>query len=132
MDEVWQESLKNLGKAIARFQEAVAVSPEQNALVVDASIQRFEFTIELFWKTIKRLLREHEEIDAPSPKRSFVEAFRLGWIGDEQAWLGMLKDRNLTSHVYKEEEILAIYKHLPLYAEVMQRTYKQLVERFHA
>ena len=34
------------------------------------------------------------------------QAFRAGWLGDETAWLQMLRDRNETSHTYNE--ILAI------------------------
>jgi hypothetical protein len=46
-------TLESLGKALDRLEEALE-QPLENALAVDATIQRFEFTIELFWKALKR------------------------------------------------------------------------------
>ena len=48
-------SIINLEKAISRLEEAVN-EPQVNDFVIDATIQRFEFVIELFWKTLKRLM----------------------------------------------------------------------------
>ncbi len=95
-DTRWQTSLTQLGKLLERLEQALAESPD-NPLLVDASIQRFEFTIELFWKTFRHLLAL-EGKETFSPKESLQAAYQLGWIRNEAAWLGMLKDRNLTSH----------------------------------
>jgi nucleotidyltransferase substrate binding protein (TIGR01987 family) len=51
------QSLKNLGAALERLAEALR-EPETNKLAIDGTIQRFEFVIDLFWKTLKRLLAE--------------------------------------------------------------------------
>jgi hypothetical protein len=48
----WQTSLAQLGKALERLGQ-VLTEPPDNPLLVDATIQRFEFTIELFWKTFR-------------------------------------------------------------------------------
>ncbi len=40
--------------------------------------------------------------DALSPKAVLKEMYGLKWIHDEATWLEMLKDRNMTSHVYDE------------------------------
>ena len=50
------QSLRNLGAALERLREALQ-EPETNSLAVDGTIQRFEFVIELFWKTLKRRRR---------------------------------------------------------------------------
>ena len=68
---------------------------------MDGTIQRFEFVIELFWKTLKRLLAA-EGIQTGTPREAMQRAFEANWLGDETAWLQMLKDRNETSHVYDE------------------------------
>jgi Nucleotidyltransferase substrate binding protein like len=47
----WQNSLTQLEKALKRLREALNESPD-NPLFMDATIQRFEFTIELFWKNV--------------------------------------------------------------------------------
>jgi nucleotidyltransferase substrate binding protein (TIGR01987 family) len=38
-------------------------------------------------------------------RASLKEAFRLGWLDDEQVWLDMLDSRNTTSHEYLAEEL---------------------------
>lgn len=49
------QSIDNLGQALARLREALD-EPPSNSLLIDGTIQRFEFVIELFWKTFKRVL----------------------------------------------------------------------------
>lgn len=93
------QSLHNLGCALERLHEALQ-EPEGNSLVVDGTIQRFEFAIELYWKTFKRLLAL-EGIQSNTPRESVQRAFQAEWIADETAWLGMLRDRN-DSHIYDE------------------------------
>jgi nucleotidyltransferase substrate binding protein (TIGR01987 family) len=89
-----------LGEVITRLGEALAESPE-NSLIVDGTIQRFEFVIELFWKTLKRLL-EWEGIQTQTPRETLQRAYQAGWLADETVWLKMLRDRNQTSHLYNE------------------------------
>lgn len=93
-------SLKQLESALQKLAEALAV-PRDAPLAVDGTIQRFEFTIELYWKVLKRLL-EAEGIQAATPREALRRAFQAGWINDEEAWLEMLQNRNLTSHTYNE------------------------------
>ena len=38
-------------KSYTRFKEALSVDGKTNSLYLDASIQRFEFTFEMCWKT---------------------------------------------------------------------------------
>jgi len=102
--------LKQLEQAYSRLQEAVAV-PLDEALALDGTIQRFEFTFEIAWKTLKVYL-EDQGIIAHSPKGCLREAFKLGWIAAEEPWLAVLQARNMTSHVYNEEMAMDIYKEI--------------------
>lgn len=70
----------------------------------DTTIQRFEITIELFWKTLQRAIR-YEGTKVETSRESLKEAFRIGWLHDEQVWLDMLESRNTTSHQYLDEEL---------------------------
>lgn len=79
-----------------------ALSREIDEFIRDSIIQRFEFTFELLWKTIKRV-GEFELLECQSPKTCFSLAFRLGVIVEEAVFLDMLACRNLTSHTYEEE-----------------------------
>ena len=69
-------TLDSLGKALDRLEEALG-QPLENPLAVDATIQRFEFTIELFWKALKRCL-EFEGIDASTPRSALQQAYQAG------------------------------------------------------
>jgi len=98
----------------------------------DAAIQRFEFTHEAFWKTIKKYLL-HEKVDVASPREVMQKAYQFSWIDDEKVWLHMLDDRNRTSHVYDEDEAERIFQNIRnTYYPVMQRTFDKLNEKFPA
>lgn len=64
-----------LEQALRRLEEALA-KPE-DAIVRDASIQRFEFTFEMAWKAIQRYALA-EGVECVSPRDCFP--FRLGLI----------------------------------------------------
>ena len=119
--------LDALGKALQRLHESLQYD-ENQPLVVDASIQRFEFCIELSWKTLKATLAQ-EGINANTPRECLQQAYAAHWFDDEAAWLSMLKDRNLTSHTYKEDLALEIYRRLPGHYQAMHTLYTFLVNR---
>ncbi|MBM7455267.1 nucleotidyltransferase substrate binding protein (TIGR01987 family) [Oceanisphaera litoralis] len=121
-------SLNAMGKALQRLAESLAFDQSQ-PLVVDASIQRFEFCIELTWKTMKKALTQ-EGIEANTPRECMQQAYAAKWLDDETAWLSMLRDRNLTSHTYKEDLALEIYQRLPGHLTAMQALHQLLVARF--
>ena len=99
--------LDGFQRALDRLDEALAVSPDA-PLALDGTLQRFEFTFELAWKTLKDAL-EDEGIEARTPREVLREAYGAGWLDDEGAWLTMLRDRNLSSHAYSEEMAAEIY-----------------------
>ena len=102
----------SLNASLERLGEALAV-PEDRPLAVDGTIQRFEFTFELFWKALRRLLAG-QGVEAHSPRAVLQQAYRLGWLDDEERWLKLLEDRNLTSHTYREALAREIYRRIPL------------------
>ncbi len=101
MSDRLKHRLADLERALARLNDAARLPPD-TPLLVDGTIQRFEFAFELFWKTLKILLeQEHEE--AVFAKQVLSKAYQAGWIDNEKLWINMLEDRNLTSHTYNEE-----------------------------
>jgi nucleotidyltransferase substrate binding protein (TIGR01987 family) len=66
------------------------------------AIQAFEFTYELAWKTIKRLL-EREGVLVRSPREAFREAAALKMISEPEAWFRFIDARNETVHTYVQE-----------------------------
>ena len=115
-----------LGKALKALEVMVYKPMQEDRGNIDACIQRFEFAVELWWKLLKRLLaaRGEEEV---YPKDVLRSAFRGRLIDDEQAWLNMLRDRNLTSHTYDEALADQIYGRIRAYFPVMQATYARLL-----
>ncbi len=99
-----------------------------NELLVDGTIQRFEFCIELFWKALRRVLLENG-IEAGTPKEAIQKAYQAKWINGEKMWIQMLRDRNLTSHTYEEETANDIYSRIPDYYDMMLDTLKSLEQR---
>lgn len=97
------DSLRNLENALQNLERAIAI-PKDRELVAEGTIHRFEMTIELFWKTLKRAIT-YEGAHVKTPRESLKEAFRIGWLDEEQVWLDMLDSRNTTSHEYLAEEL---------------------------
>lgn len=94
---------ENFKNATKRLNEANTAYKSQKAdeLYQDALIKRFEFTFELAWKSLYEFLiaQGHTNLFT-SPKPILKEAFRAGYISDEQIWNNILEDRNLMAHTY--------------------------------
>lgn len=71
------------------------------------AIQAFEFSFELAWKTMKRVL-EKRGIDVRSPRDCFREAALNKLITDPELWFLFIEKRNLSVHTYKEENVESI------------------------
>lgn len=97
-----------LRKAVASLQDALAQPKTQYTR--DATIQRFEYTFELSWKTLRRYLAEETGIDGFNIKELFRVAGRQGLIGSVDNWFGYLKARSLTSHTYNERTAEETYQ----------------------
>jgi nucleotidyltransferase substrate binding protein (TIGR01987 family) len=100
-----ETKLTNFNNAFNRLKEAIEEFNKDTSsdVIRDGVIQRFEFTYELAWKTTKEYLEDIGIADKTSPKAVIKEAYAQKLITNEANWLFMLNDRNLTSHVYKEE-----------------------------
>lgn len=93
-------------KALARLREAAAL--QENDIVRDALIQRFEFTYETGWKALFFWLR-HEGEDVPLMARPVLRAaFVARLIEDPQLWEEIKDCRNETSHTYNEAKAIAV------------------------
>jgi nucleotidyltransferase substrate binding protein (TIGR01987 family) len=129
MNNSIQDALTKTGKALTAF-EIMAQEPMQvHRGNVDATIQRFEFTIELFWKLLKRILLVLGR-EVLYPRDILKEAYAGKLIDNENVWLKMLNDRNQTAHTYDEQLADKIYTNIKDYCPILRQTYNQLFERF--
>jgi len=71
-----------------------------------------------------------EGIETDTPKTTLKKAFQIGWLHDETAWLKMLEDRNMTSHVYEETMANRIFADIKKYLPEMQQVFPELKVRF--
>ena len=101
--------LENFESATKRLKAALEYDPLELDIVMDAVIQRFEFTFETAWKSVK-LAAKAVGYDCKSPKGCLKLAYRMGWIKDEERWLELLEARNLTSHTYDQETAMDVYE----------------------
>lgn len=108
------EAITNqLIQAVARLEEVLKMKTSD--VIKDSAIQRFEFSLDLAWKTLKAFLEEKNGILVNSPKEAFREAFRQGLIEYEENWLTMVDLRNQTVHTYNQDLADKIYSQLPIF-----------------
>jgi len=112
-----------LKDACAKFEDVL--QQEKNEYIRDSAIQRFEFTFELTWKTLKAYLEE-KGVRAYSPKDAIKGAFQVGLIEENTKWLEMIETRNLTSHVYKEAMAEKVYSSLAGYIPLIKKLIKDI------
>lgn len=84
--------------AFASFEEAMGQVTSD--LTRDGTIQRFEYTFELAWKTMKRVLRAKGS-EVNQPRDVFREAAADQLIADPLAWFDFLEKRNKSTQIYK-------------------------------
>lgn len=98
----WIQRFQNFERAIKLLKEAFERPLEQmNQLEREGIILRFEYTLELGWKTLKdKMESDGIIIDRISPKFVVKKAFETKYINDIETWLRMIGDRNLLSHTY--------------------------------
>lgn len=99
--------IKSLEKASLRLKEAADLSPDR--IHKDATIQRFEFTFELAWKTLQEYIRD-QGLECKSPKGCIREGARLSVIEKPETWFKFLDKRNLITHTYIEKLADKVYR----------------------
>ena len=117
--------LENFENATKRLKAALEYDPLELDIVLDAVIQRFEFTFEMAWKSIN-LAAKAVGYDCKSPKGCLKLAYRMEWIKDEEKWLELLEARNLTSHTYDPEMAMDVYETVKGNCQVFNSLLKEL------
>jgi len=118
----WEQRFSNYCKALAKLKETVSyieanVDDRENEPVLDdilkqGLIQSFEYTHELAWKVIKDFFTNQGNPNITGSRDATREAFQFGLIADGEAWMDMIKSRNLTSHTYDAETANHIYRQI--------------------
>lgn len=124
------ESLKlrieQLGKAIETLAEALECEP--NRMNKDATIQRFEYTFELSWKTMQLLVRDRG-VEVYTPRDSIRAAGQIELIEELEEWMEFLKARNQAAHVYDEAMADEVYGEAKRFLEAVKLLQEKLVKQ---
>jgi nucleotidyltransferase substrate binding protein (TIGR01987 family) len=131
-DVRWHQRFENFARALALLEDALQHGPARlNQLEKEGTVQRFEYTLELAWKTLKDYLEESGLVlTAVTPRQVIKDAFAAKILVDGQAWIDMIDHRNLLSHTYDpvnfEEAVDAIHGR---YRAAMQQLHRLLAGR---
>ena len=101
----WQQRLNNLKRAFEQLEKAVKID-DISDLEREGLIQRFEYTFELAWLTMKDFLEDQGFQNISGFKDAIRQAFQSGSITDAENWLEMIESRKLSTQTYNEETAL--------------------------
>lgn len=105
------QKIQNYKNAFAQLEAAIDryQSRPEDSLYRDGLIQRFEFTVELAWKSLKEYMEDQGVVLAVSSPRGILkEAYAIGAISCADTWNQILTARNTTSHLYDEATAVSI------------------------
>lgn len=124
----FRKALDSLDRGLLRAQQA----PDDEELR-DGAIQRFEYSYELAWKSLKRVL----EAEAASPDEIDLLSFRdlirfgaeRGLIDSPEDWFVFREERNISSHPYDEAKAAEVYNTALLFAVKARQLLEKLESR---
>ncbi len=103
-DVRWMQRFSNFSRAFMLLREVLDSTDDVlslEAIVKEGIIQRFEYTFELAWNTLKdKMIADGLLIERVSPKYVFKAAYQGRYIEEVEIWIEMANDRNLMSHTY--------------------------------
>jgi nucleotidyltransferase substrate binding protein (TIGR01987 family) len=116
-------TLNNLKNALITLQAGYKTNPSE--LERDGLIQRFEYCVELCWKTSKKILAE-DGIQVDVPKNVFRELANIGWISNPKKWLEFIDKRNMTFSIYSEKNAIEVFDIIPSFINESDKLLKTL------
>ncbi len=129
----WQYRFDNFGRAFVLLREGIEAIDERelSQLEREGLIQRFEYTWELAWKTLKDYLDFQGVIlETVTPRTVIRAAFAANIITRGPDWMDALDARNKMSHTYNfkvfEDVIADIQKR---FLSLLDELYDFLLEK---
>lgn len=132
----WVQRFSNYRKALVQLGKAVGIVSElkgrgdEDMLMEEGLIQRYEYTHELAWKTMKDYAEYQGLSDIVGSRDAIRQTLQSGLISDDR-WMDSIRDRNLTSHNYDDDTAQAIVSNIinvyyPLFVEYEKTMLKRL------
>jgi nucleotidyltransferase substrate binding protein (TIGR01987 family) len=122
-----QQDLQN---ALVSLEEICNIDADTKRINIDATIQRFKYSTELFWIYLKQILQLNG-IEVHLPKAILQESLQNNLIDNskenERIWFNILTDGNQTSNCYNKQLADEIYSKIKIiYAKEMQYIFNNL------
>lgn len=128
METKLSRKLNDLQAALSNFRDSLTLEPALfPELVADniksGQIQKFEFTVELLWKTVQVFLFEIDGVDVVTPKSVAKEFVEAGYCDYEtyELFIRAINDRNQLSHIYRQEMAETIRQRLPEFLHLVEQ-----------
>ena len=102
----FEVSRRQFAAALDRLREVAALN--ETDVIRDSLIQRFEFSYELAWKTMRHYLRDEGVTLSEVPGAVFQSAFAAHLIESAQVWEKIKDCRNETSHTYDKDKAVEV------------------------
>lgn len=119
-----KQALATLAEGLRELERQEIDKSNMYKLMRDGVIQRFEYSIDTFWKFFKMYLEIVQKIavESPAPRSILRLMLDAQLISAEElnVLLDCVAERNLTSHTYNEEMVEKIQSHISLYYSTMQ------------
>lgn len=108
----WKQRFDNYLRALQTLRRGVALAATRDLSELEQQglVQGFEFTHELAWNVLKDYLEDAGVSGVIGSKGATREAFKNGLLEDGEAWMDMIKARNLSSHTYNTGTAEAIVR----------------------
>ncbi len=101
------KKLDNFSNCLAILADADFKLAETNDIYRTGIIGQFNLTFELAWKALQEVLKMHGVDGAftGSPREILQLGYKTRFLNDSEVWLLMLKKRNVSVHIYNEEDV---------------------------
>ena len=125
----FHQRFANFKKAFLQLKAAMDRFEELDDLSREGLIQRFEYTFELAWKTLKDY-NESQGFITGTPRETLKQAFQANILDNGEIWMEMLDKRNLMAHTYEENTFRQVLEDIRLkYFEQIESMYKYFSEK---
>ena len=101
------KKLDNFANCLIVLADADFQMAEINDIYRTGIVGQFNLTFELAWKALQEILKLHGAAGAEigSPMEILLLGYKFGFLNDSAVWMLMLKKRNVSVHIYNEDDI---------------------------
>ena len=101
------KKLDNFSSCLDVLRRANFELAKENEIYRTGIIWQFNLTLKLAWKALQEILKLHGAAGAEigSPMEILLLGYKFGFLNDSAVWMLMLKKRNVSVHIYNEDDI---------------------------